>query len=84
MYRSKLTGRGLKRIAQRVALVPAILGAGSEALGTGGGAVCLDTLLVETGPRTDTIAQQRLAGGANLRARRTSLEHRAGRNRDAR
>ncbi|CAD5374441.1 glycine decarboxylase, PLP-dependent, subunit (protein P) of glycine cleavage complex [Rubrivivax sp. A210] len=59
---------GLKRIALRIASYTAILAAGLRALGHKVVTPqAFDTLLVETGPRTDTILKRALAEGANLR-----------------
>ncbi len=59
---------GLKRIAQRVASYTAILAEGLKALGHKVVTPhAFDTILVETGPRTDTILKRALAEGANLR-----------------
>ncbi len=59
---------GLKRIAQRVASYTAILAAGLKALGHKVVTPhAFDTVLVETGARTDTILKRALAEGANLR-----------------
>jgi glycine dehydrogenase len=59
---------GLKRIAQRVASYTAILSHGLKALGHKVVTPqAFDTLLIETGPRTDTILRRALAEGANLR-----------------
>src|SRR5574343_2101863 len=59
---------GLKRIAQRVAVLTAILAEGLKALGwTLLHDTAFDTLTVETGARTDEILQRALEAGANLR-----------------
>ncbi len=59
---------GLKRIAQRVASYTAILAEGLKSLGHKVVTPhAFDTLLVETGPRTDGILKRALAEGANLR-----------------
>ncbi|MFO1272990.1 MAG: aminomethyl-transferring glycine dehydrogenase [Rubrivivax sp.] len=59
---------GLRRIAQRVASYTAILAEGLNSLGHKVVTPhAFDTLLVETGPRTDAILRRALAEGANLR-----------------
>jgi len=67
--------QGLKRIAQRVASLTAVLAAGLESLGyTVANATAFDTLTVETGDATASIANNALKTGANLRlASETSL-----------
>ncbi|MBT3065420.1 aminomethyl-transferring glycine dehydrogenase [Rhodoferax sp. U11-2br] len=60
--------QGLKRIAQRVASLTAVLAAGLESLGyTVANATAFDTLTVETGDATASIANNALQAGANLR-----------------
>ena len=59
---------GLKRIAQRVATLTAVLAAGLKTLGfTITNASAFDTLTVTTGDATASIAAKALATGANLR-----------------
>jgi len=60
--------QGLKRIAQRVASLTAVLAAGLESLGyTVANATAFDTLTVETGDATASIADNARKAGANLR-----------------
>ena len=59
---------GLKRIAQRVATLTAVLASGLKTLGfTMTNANAFDTLTVNTGDATSSIAAKALAAGANLR-----------------
>jgi glycine dehydrogenase len=59
---------GLKRIAQRVASLTAVLAAGLESLGyTVANATAFDTLTVETGDATASIADNAGKAGSNLR-----------------
>ena len=59
---------GLKRIAQRVATLTAVLAAGLKTLGLSvANASAFDTLTVATGDATASIAAKALAAGANLR-----------------
>ena len=59
---------GLKRIAQRVATLTAILAAGLKNLGYAlANAAAFDTLTVSTGDATASITAKALAAGANLR-----------------
>ncbi|MGB4359997.1 MAG: aminomethyl-transferring glycine dehydrogenase [Rhodoferax sp.] len=59
---------GLKRIAQRVATLTAVLAAGLKTLGyTTANASAFDTLTVTTGDATTSIAAKALDAGANLR-----------------
>jgi len=59
---------GLKRIAQRVAALTAVLAAGLESLGyTVANTTAFDTLTVETGDATASIAANAIKTGANLR-----------------
>ncbi|MCF8161404.1 MAG: aminomethyl-transferring glycine dehydrogenase [Polaromonas sp.] len=59
---------GLKRIAQRVATLTAVLAAGLKTLGfTVANASAFDTITVSTGDATASIAAKALAAGANLR-----------------
>ncbi|MEY4138763.1 MAG: hypothetical protein RLZZ371_945, partial [Pseudomonadota bacterium] len=59
---------GLKRIAQRVANLTVVLAAGIKTLGfTITNASAFDTLTVNTGDATSSIAAKALAAGANLR-----------------
>jgi len=59
---------GLKRIAQRVASYTAILSHGLTAMGLKVlNPQAFDTLTIETGERSDSIAARAIAGGANLR-----------------
>jgi glycine dehydrogenase len=60
--------QGLTRIAQRVATYAAILAKGLQALGqTLASATAFDTITVQTGDATNSIAAQAVAAGANLR-----------------
>jgi glycine cleavage system P protein (glycine dehydrogenase) len=60
--------QGLKRIAERVASYTAILARGLKSMGLNVvTSAAFDTIAVETGERTDTIAARALAAGANLR-----------------
>jgi glycine dehydrogenase len=60
--------QGLKRIAQRVASLTAVLAAGLESLGyTVANATAFDTLTVETDDATASIAENARKAGANLR-----------------
>jgi glycine dehydrogenase len=64
---------GLKRIAQRVATLTAVLAAGLKALGFSiANASAFDTLTVATGDATASIAAKALAAGANLRLASTN------------
>jgi len=59
---------GLKRIAQRIAALTAVLAAGLESLGyTVANSTAFDTLTVETGDATTSIANNAIIAGANLR-----------------
>ncbi|APW46040.1 aminomethyl-transferring glycine dehydrogenase [Rhodoferax antarcticus] len=59
---------GLKRIAQRVAALTAVLAAGLASLGyTVANTTAFDTLTVETSDATFSIASNAIAAGANLR-----------------
>ncbi|MDI1246122.1 MAG: aminomethyl-transferring glycine dehydrogenase [Rhodoferax sp.] len=59
---------GLKRIAQRVATLTAVLAAGLKTLGYAlANAAAFDTLTVSTGDATASVAAKALAAGANLR-----------------
>ncbi|HEY8907892.1 MAG TPA: aminomethyl-transferring glycine dehydrogenase, partial [Rhodoferax sp.] len=60
--------QGLKRIAQRVAAMTAVLAAGLQSLGyTVANASAFDTLIVATGDATTLIANSAVKTGANLR-----------------
>jgi len=60
--------QGLTRIAQRVATYAAILAKGLQALGqTLASATAFDTITIQTGDATNSIAAQAVAAGANLR-----------------
>ncbi|MDD2844874.1 MAG: aminomethyl-transferring glycine dehydrogenase, partial [Rhodoferax sp.] len=64
---------GLKRIAQRVATLTAVLAAGLKTLGyTLANDAAFDTLTVTTGDATTLIAAKALAAGANLRLASTN------------
>jgi len=59
---------GLKRIAQRIAKFTAILGAGLQSMGYQlHNTSAFDTLTIDTGEATPSIAARALAAGANLR-----------------
>ncbi len=78
--------QGLQRIARRVASYTAILAQGLKAMGLKlTNPYAFDTLTVETGARSDTIAGRAVAAGANLRRiSPDATRHRARRDDDPR